>query len=143
MQQRAVPDEIAAGEGQHVGAEEIAARVAAERLFLVIADRALRGPLVAVGRHHAVAVVVVQQDKLLGQGVVVGRDPPTVVAELRVAVALGKVAEDLVVGAIFLDDIDDVLDGGGLAGMLRHGHGFEAAVGLFQRQQRLRHPGIG
>jgi len=27
--------------------------------------------------------------------------------------------------------------------MLRYGHRFEAAVGLFQRQQRLRHPSIG
>ena len=65
-------------------------------------------PFVAVGRHLAVAVEVVQQHELAGQLVVVGRDLLGEEAQVRVAIALLHVAEDLVVGAVLLDDVDDM-----------------------------------
>ena len=67
-------------------------------------------PFVAVGADLALDVEVVQQHELAGQGVVVGRDRLGKQAEVRIAVAFLHVAEDLVVGAVFLDDVDDVLD---------------------------------
>ena len=67
-------------------------------------------PFVAVGADLAVDVEVVEQHELAGQGVMVGRDRLGEQAEVRVAVAFGHVAEDLVVGAVLLDDVDDILD---------------------------------
>ena len=86
------------------------------------------GPLVAVGAHFAVAVEVVEQHELLGDGVVVGRDLAAEQAQARVAVALGDIAEDLVVGAVLLDDVDDVLDGRAGAHLARDDGGGAAAA---------------
>ena len=72
-------------------------------------------PFVSVGADLAVDVEVVEQHELAGQGVVVGRDGLGEEAKVRVAVAFGHVAEDLVVGAVFLDDVDDILDRRGIA----------------------------
>ncbi len=67
-------------------------------------------PFMPVGADLAVHVEVVQQHEFASQRMVVGRDGLGEQAEVRLAVALGHVAEDLVVSAILLDDIDDVLD---------------------------------
>ena len=64
----------------------------------------------AVGADFGVHVEIVQQDELAGELVQVGRDALGEEAQLRVAVALRQVAEDLVVGAVFLDDVDAVFD---------------------------------
>ena len=64
----------------------------------------------AVGRHLAVAVEVVQQHELPGQAMGVGRDLLREDAQVRVAVAVLHVAEDLIVGAVLADDVDAVLD---------------------------------
>ena len=69
-----------------------------------------RRPGMAVGRDVPVAVQVVQQHELLGQLVMVGRHVAAEHHQRRVAVAPGQVAEDLVVGAVLLDDVEDVLD---------------------------------
>ncbi len=69
-----------------------------------------RRPGMAVGRDVSVAVEVVEQHELLGQLVVVGRHVAPEHHQRRVAVASGHVAEDLVVGAILLDDVEHVLD---------------------------------
>ena len=69
-----------------------------------------RRPRVAVGRDVAVAVEVVEEDELLGQLVVVGRHLAPEHHQRRVAVAPGHVAEDLVVRAILLDDVEHMLD---------------------------------
>ncbi len=72
-------------------------------------------PFVAVGADLALDVEVVEQHELADQGVVVGRDGLGEQADARLAVAFGHVAEDLVVGAVLLDDVDDVLDRRGVA----------------------------
>lgn len=75
----------------------------------------------SVRRKHPVAVVVVEQHEFLGQGVMVGRKGLWEVAEAGVAVALGQVAEHLIVRAILLDHIDYVLEHGRLAQFHRDG----------------------
>jgi len=51
----------------------------------------------------------------------VGRNPFREQAQPGIAVALGHVAEHLVVGAVLLDDVDAVLDGTGIAHLGRDG----------------------
>ena len=63
-----------------------------------------------VGREDAAAVGVVEEHELAGERVLVGRDLGAEDAEFGPAVALGHVAEHLVVGAVFLDHVDHVLD---------------------------------
>ena len=76
-------------------------------------------PTVAVHADLAVAVEVVEQDEIAGELVVVGRDLFAIHANARVAVASGfaggvfEVAEDLVVGAVLLDDVENVFDRAG------------------------------
>ena len=55
-------------------------------------------------------VGVVEERELPGELAVVGHHPLAEAAQLRVAVADRQVAEDLVVGAVLFDDVDDVLD---------------------------------
>src|SRR5262249_22163416 len=69
------------------------------------------GPWMSVGRDVPIAVQVVEQDELVGQLVVVRRDLLAAHHEALVAVAAGNVAENLVVSAVFVDDVQDVLDG--------------------------------
>src|SRR5262249_13716918 len=61
------------------------------------------GPGMAVARHMAVAVKVVQQNELLGEPVVVGGDLFAKQDERRIPISLLHVAEDLIVGAILLN----------------------------------------
>src|SRR6185295_5232794 len=53
----------------------------------------------------------VEQAEALGERVVVRRDLAREEQERGVAIALGQIAEDLIVGAVLLDDVDDVLEG--------------------------------
>ena len=74
----------------------------------------------------------------------VGRDLPAEGAELGIVVAPRQVAEKLVVGAVLLDDVNDVLDSRPLAGLTRHRHGRAvAALGRLQGPQHLRNAGVG
>ena len=107
-------------------------------------------PFMAVGADLALDVKVVQEHELAGQGVVVGRDGLGEQADVRIAVAFFHVAEDLVVGAVFLDDVDDVLDRRRLAdlggdrvsgGGARSGHGRRIASP--QRAALVNRLGIG
>src|ERR1700722_445227 len=63
----------------------------------------------------AVAVKIVEGDELLGQGVMVGRHFASEDREARVAIALRQVPQNLVVGSILFDDVNDVLDRGSRA----------------------------
>ena len=53
---------------------------------------------------------VVERDVFFGQRVMIGRDVAAIHDELRIVVALGEIAKDLVVGAVLFDDEEDVLD---------------------------------
>jgi hypothetical protein len=67
--------------------------------------------------------------------VVVGCDVFGKKAQSRVAVALGKISEKLIISAVFLDDVDAILDGagparnGGHGTVRRHPGGFLAGAG--------------
>src|SRR5262249_10345224 len=65
----------------------------------------------AVHADFSIAKQVVQQDELAGDLMVVGSYLFTEDGEPRIAVALAEVAQHLVVGAILLDDVEDMLDG--------------------------------
>ena len=68
-----------------------------------------------VAAHHARAARVVQENKFTRKFVLIGRHFFAENAEARVAVSFLDVAEDLIVRAIFFDDVNDVLDEAGLA----------------------------
>jgi hypothetical protein len=65
---------------------------------------------VAVVAHLRVDVEVVEQHELAGERVRVRRDLLSEQGQVRVAVPLRQVAQDLVVGAVLADDVEDVLD---------------------------------
>ena len=73
-------------------------------------------PTVAVDADFTVGVEIIEEDVVAGELVVVRRDLFAEDRETRVAVADGfaggipQVAEDLVVGAVFLDDVEDVFN---------------------------------
>ena len=129
VQEGVVPDEAAAGVEESVSPEVVGAAVAHAVLLAVGRDDTLDAPGVAIGRIHPIAVIVVEQRKAFREGMVVGRDLARKVAELRFAVALAHIAEDLVECPVLLDDIDDVLDDGRLADFGWYGYGFGVGVG--------------
>src|SRR5215831_7278677 len=67
-------------------------------------------PLVAVLRDFAVAVEVVEDDRLSRELVRVGRHVFAEQDQVGVAIAFAKIAEDLIVGAVFADDVKHVFD---------------------------------
>src|SRR2546430_1385671 len=105
------------------------------------------GPLVAIGADFALDVKVVKQHKVARQLVVVGSDALVEQAKARVAVAFGQVAEDLIVGAILLDDVNAILDRAGVTHLnrdriVRRALRGDAKVRLYRAATiRLRGPG--
>ena len=61
---------------------------------------------------------MIEQDELLGERVGVGRYTAPVLHQRAVARTFADVAEDLVVGAVFAHDVDDMVDQRSLAGTL-------------------------
>src|ERR1017187_148476 len=88
------------------------------------------GPGVAVDAYFAVAVEVVEDDILACKSMLVGRDLLAEDGDLGIAVRFFQVAELLIVGAIFFDDVDDVLDWSGHADALWNDGGRERRPGL-------------
>ena len=76
----------------------------------VIGNGRRSGPDVAVAGNFAAIVEVVEHAKLLGQRVLVRSDVRAIHGDGRVAVADAEIAEDLIVGAVFLDDVNHVAD---------------------------------
>ena len=64
----------------------------------------------AIRREDPAAVGVVEKHEPAGDGVVIGGDVGTEHAQLRAPVPPRQVAENLIVGAVLLDDVDDMLD---------------------------------
>jgi len=77
----------------------------------------------AVGAEDAGAIDVVEQDELAHYLVLVRRDLGAEDAQRRIAVALGDIAQNLIVGPVLLDDVDHVLEHGRLAHPLGDGPG--------------------
>ncbi len=64
----------------------------------------------AVAAHLAAGVKIVQRHKAARQFVVIGRDGFGQGSQGRISVAALQVAEHLVVAAVFLDDVDHVVN---------------------------------
>src|ERR1035441_4021370 len=94
------------------------------------------GPGVAVDAYFAVAVEIVEDDILACESMLVGRDLLAKDGDLWIAVRFFQVAELLIVGAIFLDDVDDVLDGRRHTDALWNDGGRERRPGLGQHGGR-------
>ena len=81
------------------------------RFLVVVAGNRRRGPHVAVAGNFAGIVKIVEHAKLQRQLVLIGRDVCAVKSERRIAVAYFKVTKNLVVGAVFFDDVNHVMNG--------------------------------
>src|SRR6185369_16148587 len=66
-------------------------------------------PFMAVRADFALDIKIVQQNEIAGELMKIRSNPLGEQAELRVAVSLGHVTEDLVVGAVFLNHVQTVL----------------------------------
>src|SRR5262249_50589023 len=134
-----VPDEAAALVGKGVPTRvRVATRPGARRVLrLVVVVVTLNQPLVAVRGQHAAVVEVVEQRERVGQAVLVRRHGRPIRVVRRAAVALRQITEDLVVGAVLLDDQEDVLDRRRLAELVRD-RGCDAAGGV-AASGRVRH----
>src|SRR6185437_7462988 len=79
------------------------------------------GPDMAFAGDSAGVVKIIEHAVLQGELVLIGRDGCAVHGQSGIAIAdrpavLLEIPEDLVVGAVFLDDVDHVLDGVAAAG---------------------------
>ena len=77
----------------------------------------------AIHADLTIRIQVVKQHILLREGAVVRRDVIPKNAQIRIAISLWKVSEDLIVGSVLLDDIDDILDWAGDAHLGRDDSG--------------------
>ena len=106
--------EIQRDDVTHAALEVVAALLAAivdlPGLLVVVAGDGRGGPDVSIAGNFAAVVEVVEDAELPRQLVLVGRDVFAVHHQRRIAVGLADVAEELVVGAVFLDDVDDVVN---------------------------------
>ena len=128
MPQGVVPEETGGDVSQRICAVVgVAADESAEGALQVIADVGLVDPGVSVGAQHPGAIEVVQQGKLPGQGVLVGRHFFSKHHQPRIAIALLHVAKNLIVSAVLLDDVEDVLEQRRLA--VAYGHRDRPGVG--------------
>ena len=75
--------------------------------------------MVAIHADLAICIEVVKQHILLGEGAVVRRDVIPEDTQIRIAITLWKVSKDLIVGSVFLDDVDHILDRAGHTGFCR------------------------
>ncbi len=114
-----VPNKTRRGIDERIAAA-VTARPAGEAALHVIRDHGGISPFMAIGAQDAAAVSVIQQHKIADELVFIRRHALAELNEVGIAVAFGHVAENLVVGTIFLDDVNDVLEHARLANALRH-----------------------
>ena len=79
-------------------------------LFVVIGGDGRHRPHVAVARDFSAVIEIVEHAKLQREFVLVGSDVLAVHGERRIAVADFQIAQYLIVGSVFLEHVDDVLD---------------------------------
>ena len=116
-----IPDESTAGRGDRIKTIVGIATPGVPRPIAVIRLRCLREPLMAVGAVSARGIEIVEYHELFRQAVMVGRHITSVNQQARVAVCLGQVPQDLVIGPILFDDEHHVIDQRWVAGAQRHG----------------------
>src|SRR5258708_6341165 len=71
-------------------------------LFYKVGSIPCHGPVVAIGADFRIHIKIIQEDKITGQGMFVGRDLIPEKTKAAVAVAFGHVAQHVCIGTIFL-----------------------------------------
>ena len=121
MGQNVVPNETCGRVGHRVAARvRIASRKAGKRLFQVVRYISLVRPLMPVRTEYSTAVKVIQQHEFFDELVMIRRHLATEDAQAWIAFAFLDIAKHLVVGAIFFDDVQHMLEHRRLAVPLRH-----------------------
>ena len=67
-------------------------------------------PFVAISAHLTIDIKVVEHNELIDERMMVRGDVLSEDAESRIAVPFGHVTEQLIVGSVFFDDVDAMLD---------------------------------
>src|SRR5262249_4237142 len=93
----------------------VVAIIQGPHFFYEIRRIGTHAPFMTVGADFRFGEKVVEKDKFASEFVVVWRGAFGKKAQFWIAVALGQVAENLVVGAIFFNDVEDVFDRAWLA----------------------------
>ena len=104
-----IPNKAGRGINQGV-ATAITAGPTRKAALHIVRDHGGGGPFMAVGAQNAAAIGIIQKDEIVHELMLVGSDALAELAQISVAVAFPDIAEDLVVGAVFLDDVNDVMD---------------------------------
>ena len=142
MLEHVVPDKSGRGIGERIIAESVAVAESTKGFVEVVGGIGFGAPGMTVGGVDAAAIEVVEQHILLGQCVMIGRNKCRVNAKVRIAVALWQIAKHLVIGFVFLEDVEDVLKHGRLAHSGGNGHGCLAGAEQELRLLDLRHAAI-
>src|SRR5215472_5378110 len=87
-----------------------------------------------VDADFAVTVQIVQSNELLSQRVLVGSHVAAENSQSRIAIAFGKIAEYLVVGAVLFDDVNNMLNGRAGADFARNDGGRSRRPGFCQQR---------
>src|SRR6202040_2870373 len=69
-----------------------------------------RAPWPAISAHLARVEEIIERHETPGESVLVGRNCGTEESEVRFAIATPQISQDLIVGSVFLDDVDHVTD---------------------------------
>ena len=109
-------------------------------LFHKVAGVGPHAPFVTGSADLGIAIGIVEGHKLAGDGVLVGSYAFTKNSDRRIAITRLEIAKHLVVGAVFLDDVEDVFDRGLIPDMLWDGM-IREVLDLFG--SRTRDAGIG
>ena len=108
---RGVPEGTSVGDRHAIVAVVgIGSRVAHVEVLEIIVGQALGGPVVSIGAVGAADIAVIVKSELADDLAMIGHDLFSQAAQLGIAVADGQVTEDLIVSAVFLDDVKHVLD---------------------------------
>src|SRR6266852_2169152 len=95
----------------------------------------------SVDADFAITIKIVQSNELLGQSMLIRRDGASKDRETSIAIALGKVAEHLVVGTVLFDDVNNVLYRRSSANLTRNNRGRTGFFGLSQKRIIIRRVG--
>ena len=128
VRERVVPDKARRRIRQRIlaafakSSRRIAAGPAGKFALDIIRSKGAVGPLMAVRAQNAATISIVQQAEITDELVLVRRHAPAKNAQVRVTISFAHVAENLVVTAVFLDDINDVLKHAWLTDTFGHRH---------------------
>ena len=96
----------------------------------------------SVGTDFRIHVEIIQQHETLCQRMLVWGDIPAKKQQGRISPSAGYICQHLVVGPVFLDDIEDILDRRGLSRPHRDRETRRRRIRQFRLPKRVRRVGI-